>query len=117
MAYCPNPRDAQYFAFSQKKLMLQRLWISFCRRKDPINIKNAKICDRHFEWNLQAELLDLKCRKKLKRDSVPSLHILFASPSSDEPQSSSDIRKERACQKNIGRKLSPGIQYGLGNRD
>nr|XP_040582250.1 uncharacterized protein LOC121130569 [Lepeophtheirus salmonis] len=58
-----------------------------------------KICDRHFtsndfDRNLQAQLLDLKTRKKLKSDAVPSLHIPFVSPSSDEPKSSRDIRKE-----------------------
>uniref|UniRef100_A0A0K2TNV0 THAP-type domain-containing protein n=1 Tax=Lepeophtheirus salmonis TaxID=72036 RepID=A0A0K2TNV0_LEPSM len=110
MACCPNPRDAQYFAFPQKKLMLQRLWISVCRRKDSINIKNAKICDRHFtsndfERNLQAELLDLKARKKLKSDAVPSLHIPFASPSSDEPKSSRDIRKETRERKELVKQL------------
>nr|XP_040566826.1 uncharacterized protein LOC121116629 [Lepeophtheirus salmonis] len=99
MTCCPNPRDAQYFAFPQKNLMPQRLWISVCRRKDPININNVKICDRHFtsndfEWNLQAELLDLKARKKLKSDAIPSLHIPFSFPSSDEPKPSRDIYKD-----------------------
>uniref|UniRef100_A0A0K2VIG3 Uncharacterized protein n=1 Tax=Lepeophtheirus salmonis TaxID=72036 RepID=A0A0K2VIG3_LEPSM len=45
MTCYPNTRYSQYFAFPQINLMLQPFWISVCRRKDPINIKNDKICD------------------------------------------------------------------------
>nr|XP_040566783.1 uncharacterized protein LOC121116583 [Lepeophtheirus salmonis] len=107
MACSPNKK---YFTFPQKNLMLKRRWISFCRIKDPITIKNAMICDKYFtsnyfERNLQAELLDLKTGKKFKSDVVPSLHIPFASLSSDEPKFSRDVRKETCKRKELLKKI------------
>ncbi|QQP52593.1 Uncharacterized protein FKW44_004784, partial [Caligus rogercresseyi] len=98
---CPSPSDVHYFAFPRKDLVLQRLWISKCKRGNKINPINAKVCERHFtcddfQRNLKAELLNLNSKKKLKAGAFPSCNIPFASPCLNE--SSRERRMEKLLQ-------------------
>ncbi|QQP49974.1 Uncharacterized protein FKW44_010811 [Caligus rogercresseyi] len=110
---CPNPRDAQYFSFPTKNLDIQRQWIARCRRSDRIGLKHAKICDRHFtpddfQRNLQAELLGISARKKLKAQAVPSLLIPGSPSSSVSSKSLRQVRQEAREQKQIVNRLLKG---------
>nr|XP_040565526.1 uncharacterized protein LOC121115370 [Lepeophtheirus salmonis] len=96
---CKNPPDVHYFCFPKHGLKLQRLWVSMCKRSDKVNIKNARVCERHFspedfERNLQAELLKLKCRKKLKKGAFPSCNISGNECIPTKIKSDRDRRKE-----------------------
>jgi THAP domain len=55
-----------------------KIWTTRCKRKEKINIKNARICSDHFEdqsyvRDLQHELLGLPSRRKLAPDAIPTL--------------------------------------------
>lgn len=61
---------------------LQQVWLLKCRRKDSVNVTNARICSLHFHdsdyiRDLQSELLNIPRRRKrvLKPDAAPSLNL------------------------------------------
>ncbi|GAB6021720.1 hypothetical protein CHUAL_014136 [Chamberlinius hualienensis] len=58
----------------------QKMWISRCRRKDPINVINGRICSRHFLPEHYREdkvniALGLQPRMCLTRDAIPTLYL------------------------------------------
>lgn len=63
---------------------IQNVWVTKCRRKDKINISNARICSLHFidsdyVRDLQSELLGTQRKRVLKQDAVPSINLPSAS--------------------------------------
>lgn len=76
VAICPSPQDVSYHRFPKDPELL-KVWVIRCRRKDEINVKNAKVCALHFteedfQRDLKSELLGCKPRPSLKPNSVPS---------------------------------------------
>lgn len=70
-----------YHSFPVTDPKLCKRWVELCKRKDPISIKNARICSQHFqssdyERDLRNELLNLPIRKILKSGTVPSIFPL-----------------------------------------
>lgn len=52
-------------------------WVIKCRRKDEINLRNARVCSTHFlpsdyEDDMQNRLLGLPLKKKLIKTAIPS---------------------------------------------
>ena len=79
VAICSSPKEAIYHTFP-KNSHTEKLWIIACKREGTINVKNARICSKHFkdddyERDLQHELLNLPPRKRLKADAVPSVGL------------------------------------------
>ena len=62
---------------------VSKVWINVCKRKDFINVKDARICSVHFktedyERNFQHELLPQLYKRnchRLKKTAVPSLNL------------------------------------------
>lgn len=76
---CKNPVDASYHSFP-KDTSLQRAWIAVCKRKDPINVKNAKVCGHHFkeedfERHLQVKLGLSRPLRRLRDGVIPSINL------------------------------------------
>ena len=93
IATCSSPNDITYFSFP-KEDERQKVWLEKCHRSDPVNIKNARICEIHFSEeyfmrDFQHELLGLPLRRRLSLSAIPSLHIPH-----QEPQSLSDFQLE-----------------------
>ena len=70
VATCPNPKGLTYHRFPKDE-NLSKLWKNLCKRRDQINVKNARICELHFEEkdyerDLRNELLNQPLRKILK---------------------------------------------------
>lgn len=59
--------------FPKKDSVLLETWINFCQRKDPINLKTARICSFHFEKECFIRKNNRKVR--LKRDAIPTIAI------------------------------------------
>ena len=67
---CPSPVGVSYHNFP-KDPKLQKVWLTACRRKDLVSVKNAFVCAQHFrpddfERDLRNELLKLPLRGLLK---------------------------------------------------
>ena len=67
---CPSPVGVSYHKFP-KDPKLQKVWLTACRRKDLVSVKNAFVCAQHFrpddfERDLRNELLNLPLRGLLK---------------------------------------------------
>lgn len=63
-----------------KELNVQRAWVHLCKRKDSFNVQKAVLCSEHFDSNdyerdLQAELLNISSKKRLKKTAIPHLNI------------------------------------------
>ena len=85
--------DITYFTFPKHKER-QAVWIEACCRSDPVNAKNASICEIHFPEesfvrDFQNELLGLPLKRKLCVSAIPSLNLPY-----QWPPSSSDIEQE-----------------------
>jgi len=70
--------DLIHHRFPTRNPTLTKTWLHFCRRKDAVNVHNARICSNHFqhsdyERDMEHELLGLPLRKKLKPDAVPCI--------------------------------------------
>lgn len=86
-------KDVIYHSFP-KDPILRKKWIRACKRGDKINVKNATICSEHFlnedyVHDLQAELLNLPPKRRLKPDAIPSVHIA----PSDEQDTSQTVEQ------------------------
>lgn len=73
-----NNSEVIYHTFPKDK-QIQNEWIARCKRKDKINVRNARVCSAHFlpedyERDLKNELLGLPL-KKLRTGAIPSQHI------------------------------------------
>eukprot|EP00096_Caligus_rogercresseyi_P008276 TRINITY_DN2684_c0_g1_i1.p1 TRINITY_DN2684_c0_g1~~TRINITY_DN2684_c0_g1_i1.p1 ORF type:complete len:368 (-),score=100.70 TRINITY_DN2684_c0_g1_i1:55-1158(-) len=76
---CNSPVGVSYHRFPTEST-LRSEWIRRCKRKDKMNPESARICGRHFtpedfERDLKNELLGMPLVKRLKRGSVPTLHL------------------------------------------
>ena len=59
--------------------MIQKAWISACKKKKPFSVESAKVCSKHFcskdyKGGLRAEF-NIKIRQMLKEDAVPTKDI------------------------------------------
>ena len=89
--------DIKFFSFPKDKKMLD-IWKNLCKRDDDFNVKNARICSKHFsdsdyESNLQHELLGYKPKKyrPLKKEAIPSKNL----PNKPAKENSTSCREER----------------------
>ena len=76
---CKSPQDASYFKFPSDPALCKR-WERACRRLKPLNTKNARVCDRHFQpedfvRDLKNELLNRSIKKKLKPGVAPTVNL------------------------------------------
>lgn len=78
-SFTPGTR---FFPFPKDKDKLQAVWKHVCKREDKFNIKNARVCSKHFsdddyERNLKHELLGYtpKNYRTLKKNAVPSKNL------------------------------------------
>ena len=81
VAICPSPKGITYFSFPPASDPRRSVWINACHRGDNPTFKTARICERHFSFesfkrDLKNELLNKPVRKILKKDAVPTLHLL-----------------------------------------
>jgi len=64
---------------------IRSIWISKCKRKDKINVKNAVICSLHFKKedviiDRISEALNMKYVKKLVKGTIPTLNLPLTFP-------------------------------------
>ncbi|KAL1489861.1 hypothetical protein ABEB36_013790 [Hypothenemus hampei] len=90
--------DIKFHTFP-RKADIGTAWKIACRRKDNFNIKNAYICNKHFNENdyvrnLKHELLGYKPKnwRGLKEDAIPTLNL----PGRVENSDNNNDRKQRA---------------------
>lgn len=100
-------KDTRFFRFPVN-INTQKTWINSCKRKDKFNVKNARVCSKHFsaesyERDLKYELCNLyssRNQKVLKPDAVPLLNL---PNTTDKPSPYSlkiNQRKERLSKRN-----------------
>ncbi|QQP53794.1 THAP domain-containing protein 9, partial [Caligus rogercresseyi] len=70
-----------------KRMDLQQKWVHACHREDPISLRTARICSRHFEFECFERIMSnyertssSKIRRKLKIDATPTLHLAHETP-------------------------------------
>ncbi|KAK5643817.1 hypothetical protein RI129_007662 [Pyrocoelia pectoralis] len=75
--------DLMFFRFPKDDENLSRTWVNACKLDDKINVKNGRICSKHFdkdcyERNVKFELLGYSARNRrlLKQDALPTLIYL-----------------------------------------
>lgn len=97
-------KNVMFFRFPTEE-SLQKVWVNTCKRKDKINIKNARICSQHFseecyERNLKHELLNYtaKNHRLLKANAIPTLHLANTTKVMEPKQTNN--RKERLSKRN-----------------
>lgn len=98
--------DIKFFSFPKDKKM-QIVWKRLCGRGDDFNIRNARICSRHFNEdnyirNLRHELLGYvpKTYRPLKNDAIPSISL------PKDQENMLEFSKEQNLQKKIAKDLS-----------
>lgn len=91
--------DGEHVSFHRfpRKQSLRKIWIKRCSRADVINVKNAKICSRHFEAgcfirDLRNELLGLPIRRMLREDAVPTIHL---------PNAKSQVLSQKSAERQL----------------
>jgi hypothetical protein len=82
VAICDSPKtlDTIYHNFPKNTCVKQQ-WLVKCKPMKEINPNTASVCSKHFlptdyERDLEHELLNLPPRKKLKKEAVPSQHLV-----------------------------------------
>ncbi|CAH0549831.1 unnamed protein product [Brassicogethes aeneus] len=95
----------RYFTFPTDKEIC-KLWVEKCHQKHNFNIKNARICSKHFsddDFCDKEKLLKLPKNKwKLKNDAIPSFNLAKMVKAQTSVQKDSDNRtKKRNLVKNI----------------
>ncbi|CAH1106300.1 unnamed protein product [Psylliodes chrysocephalus] len=100
--YSPNCR---YFTFPTAK-ETRKMWVQKCYQKHNFNVKNARICWKHFsdeDFCIKEKILKLPKNKwKLKEDAVPLLNL----PKSPKPKTSNQKnRNERIKKRNLLKNL------------
>ena len=100
---CNAPKKSRVKMFHlPKNRILQDKWVQFCKRRDKINIANARICEKHFSCDqrkrdLKSELLGIPAPSNfrfLKDDAIPDIlspkELCASHPEeAEEPQPSS----------------------------
>ncbi|KAJ8944676.1 hypothetical protein NQ318_015884 [Aromia moschata] len=76
-----STNNFKFFGFPKDENMKAK-WKHLCKRKDKFNVKNARICSKHFvdedyERNLKHELLGYQPKRfrSLKKEAVPSKNL------------------------------------------
>lgn len=77
---------------------LNKIWISKCKRQDPINTKYARVCSDHFKPidyidDMKNRLLGLSEKKILNKKAVPSVNLPLQDNGQDVSSRSERKRK------------------------
>lgn len=106
IAVCKNPNNVSYYSFP-KEPSLRKIWVKACKRDDPFNPNQARLCQQHFdekyfERDLLNELLKKPQKMKLKPDAVPTLRL---STSFKSPSKTRQNRLSRRSQRKVANEL------------
>jgi len=106
--YNCKDKEILFHRFPEKNREALEQWILKCRRKDPINTKNARICSEHFlntdyEEDLKSRLLGCPMKKILKASAIPSCNLPFSNSEQITPRS--ERQKKRKILQNAHERL------------
>lgn len=83
---CSNVERNVSFLVFQRIMLVKKIWIHYCHRKDLIATKHSRICGKHFSPNQYsrypprlAELGYPNARAQLKEDAVPDIPWTYRS--------------------------------------
>ena len=92
---------------------LQKAWLARIRRDNLPPLRNCYVCSEHFtdecfETDLKAQLMpELKVKKRLKRDAIPS--VFSFGPEPKKPRISSENRESRQRAQELRHEV--GVEY------
>ena len=93
---------------------LRKAWLARIRRNNLPPLQNCYVCSEHFtddcfEADLKAQLMpELKVKRRLKRDAIPSVFLFGPEPK--KPRISSENRESRLRAQELRQEV--GVEYG-----
>lgn len=98
-----------------KETLIRQQWIHSCNREGKWNPRTSSVCSAHFtndsyKRSLQAELLNIPVKRRLKPTAVPTLHL---TPLLEEMAQNLQCHNARTKLRNRRKKQSKAVSYCL----